>query len=101
MIEIPRSCLYYLEACREAELKEDHPTALRMLGLALHYADNSDDEFECMAEKLRIFDLLGADVPAVCYESIAKQAFGEEMYAVLVNKALARKDMELAATRRQ
>ena len=97
MIEIPRSCLYYLEACREAELKEDHPTALRMLGLALHYADNSDDEFECMAEKLRIFDLLGADVPAVCYESIARRADGDDMYMALFNNAVVHKNAEQAA----
>ena len=97
MIEIPRSCRYYLEACREAELKEDHPTALRMLGLALHYADNSDDEFEFMAEKLRIFDLLGADVPAVCYESIARRADGDDMYMALFNNAVVHKNAEQAA----
>ena len=97
MIQLPHNCRYYLDQCRDYAFKGDYVHALRMLYLAQTYADNSDDEYECYAEKLNIFDALGMDTEAVCYESIAKQAFGEEMYAVLVNKALARKDMELAA----
>ena len=97
MIQLPHNCRYYLDQSREYALKKDYVRSLRMLYLAQTYADNSDDEYECFAEKLNIFDALGADVLAVCYESIAKQAFGEEMYAVLVNNAVAHKDAEQAA----
>ena len=97
MIELPRSCRYYLDKCREHMLKDDYVHALRMLNLAQTYADNVDDEYECFAEKLNIFDAVGADVLAVCYESIAKQAFGDEMYAALVNDAVAHKDVDRAA----
>lgn len=97
MIQLPHNCRYYLDQSREYALKKDYVRSLRMLYLAQTYADNSDDEYECFAEKLNIFDALGADVLAVCYESIAKQAFGEEMYAVLVNNAVAHKDADQAA----
>lgn len=97
MISIPRNCQYYLQRCREKAFGKDYVGALRMLYLAQTYADNSDDEYECLAEKLNIFDAVQADVIAVCFEAIAKQAEGDEMYVALFNNAVVHKDAEQAA----
>lgn len=97
MIKIPQNSRYYLDLAKAASASGDFWRALRMLALALNYCDDKDEEYDCMYEKLNVFDALHLDVRQLCYDAIARQAEGEEMYAALFNAAISERDADLAA----
>ena len=97
MIKIPQNSRYYLDLAKAASAAGDFWRALRMLALALNYCDDKDEEYDCMYEKLNVFDALHLDVRQLCYDAIARQAEGEEMYAALFNAAISERDADLAA----